>query len=106
MGVHKTWIGPNGDVPPSAFQNRGDGMSTDWSRYSTPEQTRDRRRQPSENLVVRMNVGRVRQVPGQQVEHSPLPKNRAHTNVTGDKDPESRVKLRRIAEIILTLPPE
>ena len=103
MGVHKTWVKPDGDVSPAAFKNHGNGMSTDWSRYSTPEQTRDRRRKPRENLVVQMEVERVREIPGQSVEHSPLPENRAHTDVLGEKDPEARVMLRRAATIVVPL---
>lgn len=103
MGIHRTWVKPDGDVSPGAFKNRGNGMSTDWSRYSTPEQTRDRRRNPKDNLVVQMEVGRVRSIPGQSVEHTPLLENRAHTDVFGVKDPEARVKLRRSATTVVPL---
>ncbi len=104
MGVHRTWLKPDGEVWPGVFKNHGDGMSTDWSRYSTPEQTRDRRRKPQENLVVQMEVGNVRSIPGQSVEHTPLPENRAHTDVCGEKNEEARLLLRRSATIVVALP--
>lgn len=61
-------------------------MSTDWSKYSTPEETRGRvrsGRSPDDYGVLRMNVGEVRGIPSQAVNHKPLDDNRAHTNVTG-----------------------
>ena len=62
MRVHTTWI-PRGEVSPGAFQNRpagATGMSTDWQRYSTPEQTRQRSKKPSEQAVIELIVGEVR----------------------------------------------
>lgn len=103
MGIHKNLLTPDGNVPPGAFRNHANGMSTDWSRYSTPTQTRERRRTPSDNLVVQMVVGVVRAIPGQLVEHTPLPENRAHTDVSGEKTVEARVLLRRSATIVLPL---
>lgn len=103
MGIHKNLLAPDGDVPPNAFRDHGGGMSTDWSHYSTPAQTRDRRPKPMENLVVQLEVGRVRGIPGQSVEHSPLPENRAHTDVLGEKDAEARVLLRRAASVVVPL---
>ena len=103
MGVHKTWFKPDGTLATGAFRNRGAGMSTDWSKYATPEETRQRRRVPGDNAVVQMNVGQVRAVPGQSVTHTPFPENRAHTDVFGEKDEEARVLLRRASTIILEL---
>jgi len=104
MRVHRTWFKPNGQISPGAFQNRGDGMSTDWSKYSTPEETRLRaRKAPGDNAVVAMVVKDVRAVPGQQVEHTPLPQNQAHTDVRGEKDEEARVLIGRIAAVTLPL---
>ncbi len=103
MGIHKNLLTPDGDVPPNAFRDHGGGMSTDWSKYSTPAKTRERRPKPTENLVVQMEVGRVRGIAGQSVEHSPLLENRAHTDVLGEKDTEARVMLRRAAAIVVPL---
>jgi len=70
-------------------------MSTDWSKYSTPEATLGRARKPEDNGVVEMLVGSVRAISTLVVEHTPLPENRAHTEVFGNKDVEVRVLLQR-----------
>lgn len=107
--VHEAWR-KNSDIKPGAFRNHGMGMSTDWEKYSTAHQTRRRARAPEKNAVVLMLVGSVRQVPGQRVEHTPdiERRNRAHTDVFGEKDEEARVRLRRIAEIVIPfgIPPQ
>ena len=100
MRVHRAWLKPNGNVARGAFQNHGRGMSTDWSKYSTAEDTRGRGKSPPDNAVVRMVAGQVRAIPGQRVEHSPLLENRAHADVVGEKDTEIRVLLGRIAEFL------
>lgn len=96
----------DGILNPGAFANHGEagkraGMSTDWEKYSTPDETRNRAtRNPAIYGVVGMVVGQLREVPGQTAEHTPdYPANRAHTEVFGDKrsDPEVRVLLRRIS---------
>lgn len=71
-------------------------MSTDWERYATPRETQKRGRVPAENGVVALPVGGVRSLP-QVVEHSPTDANRAHTDVIGEKTPEVRMMLRRLA---------
>ena len=114
MRVHRQWFRPDGSIINACFRNRPDdsgGMSTDWARYSTPEETRQRARRPQDNAVVAMNVGQVRAIPGQTVQHSPifghsdLPDNRAHTDVFGSKeqDPEVRLQFRRISTLVLRL---
>lgn len=98
MRVHRVWV-LRGEVLPGAFQNRpagATGMSTDWERYSTPEQTRQRSNRPSEQAVIEMIVGAVRGIPCQTVEHKPVSDNRAHTEVVGVKDEEVRLKLTRM----------
>ena len=72
------------------FINRGEreqeGMSTDWSKYSTAEQTKLRATNPAwRGGVIQMLAGDVRKVPRQTVQHSPLPENRAHTDIKGPK---------------------
>ncbi len=114
MRVHRQQIRADGSFRPGAWQNHGEGMSTNWSRYSTPETTRNevldlnridgRNRRPEDNAVVRMIVRDVREIPGQTVVHTPIPSNRAHTDVRGEKDAEARVKFGRIYEVVLPLP--
>jgi len=103
MRVHATWRKKNGSLAKGAFANHNNGMSMDWHKYATPQQTRRRAKTPGKNAVVAMSVGKVRGVPGQRVEHTPDVErhNRAHSDVFGDKDEEARVKLRRIAKIVI-----
>ncbi len=103
MRMHRMWFKPEGTIIPGAFQKRGGGTSTDWSRYSTPQQTRRRGRTPSDNAVIGMIVGAVRAKPTQRVEHTPKPENRAHTDVLGEDDEEVRTKLVRLTELVLHL---
>jgi hypothetical protein len=89
MRVHKSDI-QNGNPIPGVFRNRGtgdqEGMSTDWNRHSTAEQTKLRANRPEwRGGVIEMSVGAVRKIPHQNVVHAPLPDNRAHTNVKGLK---------------------
>ncbi len=105
MRVHRTWFKRDQTIGAGAFQNRGEGMSTDWSNYSTPEETRDRKGTPHDNAVVGMMVKLVRAVPGQRVKHTPnwKDRNRAHADVFGEKDEQVRIELRRVARILLPL---
>jgi hypothetical protein len=106
-------IGVFKNRPDPARSDRAPGMSTDWNRYSTPQQTQDRARssRPEDNGVCSLNVGRVRGIYDQRVIHTPHyrvpddsddPNNRAHTDVAGKKspketnDPEERVRLLRV----------
>ncbi len=102
MRIHQNSI-QNGTIVPGAFKNRGNGMSVDWDKYSTPEESRRRARKPAENGIVRLVASDVRAVPNQEVIHSPdLERhNRAHSEVVGEKDEETRIKLRRISTIII-----
>ena len=82
-------------------------MSTDWDKYSSPEETLQRARNPADNGVIQMVVGDVRQVPGLRVEHTPdFPRNRAHTDVYGEKSTEARVKLLRICTWVIPISPQ
>jgi hypothetical protein len=84
-------------------------LSTDWSKYSTPEETRSRALKPEANGVISLPVGSIRRETQQTetvqtVEHAPEPNNRSHSLVVGRKDQETRVLLSRLArwEIRLT----
>ena len=108
--VHRNFLDENGRPNPGAFQNRPpegqpltdkDGMSTDWCRYSTAQQTLERAKNSADNIVVGMNVGVVRSIPEQTVEHTPIEPcpempagNRAHTDVRGNKKRNSEVRVK------------
>ncbi len=103
MRVHWRDLGEDDTPNVGAFRDHGGSMSTDWDKYSTPQETLNRARVPRRNAVIEMNVEDVRSIPHQIVKHCPMPENRAHTGVIGDKrgDPEVRIKFRRICRIIL-----
>lgn len=123
LRVHKKHV-DGGRILDIAFKNRADstqperraGMSMDWCKYSSPEDARQRARVPADNGIVKLNVGVVRLIPLQEVEHTPEPGNRAHTEVFGPKSPndvpnedasgrmtalEVRVRLRDAAEWVI-----
>jgi hypothetical protein len=101
----------------AAFQNTpktGDNLSCDWSKYTTPEETRLRVgkqfkagttefKNPDLYGVVSLNVGIMRFPElGQRVEHDPIfntpeitgqPNNVAHSIIIGEKDEEIRLKM-------------
>lgn len=97
----------DGIAGPSAFKPHGSGLSVDWDRYSTPEDTRSRaKKNPSHNAVVRMVVGEIRNInESLDVRHAPLPENQAHAEVNLPDDnadqSEVRVKLSRLATIVI-----
>ena len=105
MRVHiKTWV-KDGQLVSGAFQNHEGGMSTDWEKYATPQETQQRGRKSAQEYgVVSMKVENVRNVPHQTVEHEPEDDNRAHTNVLGEKDEEARLLLKRLTAWVL--PPD
>jgi hypothetical protein len=100
MRAHRVFF-TSGQLAPGVFRDHGEGMSMDWERYSTPERTRLRAKHPEDNAVIQMVAADVRAIPPLTVEHRPVPENRAHSGVIGRKDPEVRVKLRRIAQVLI-----
>jgi hypothetical protein len=83
-----------------AFANHGAGMSTDWSKHSTPQKTKDSvthyGKDPKNYGVLQMNVAKVKNIKGQIVEHTPRSYNLAHTDVKGEKTQEALVLFSRI----------
>lgn len=90
-----------------AFRNTpfigGTDLSSDWSKYSTPDETRNRVgsqqkpngsfKNPADYYVIRLLVSQIlTELPTQNIEHNPLPTNRAHTKILGEKDVEVRLK--------------
>lgn len=98
MRVHEADRFPNGEIRPGAFRNRRDparpeaeqGMSTFWNAYATSAAVRAQARQPGRNFVIVMEAGRVRAIPGQRLQHTPIQRppedpNRGHSDVFGPK---------------------
>jgi hypothetical protein len=111
MRVHRTLMITREKVAPGAFRNQpagGNGMSTNWNKYSTPEATQIPERvggRAEDNAVISMRVDLIQRIPGQSVEHTPTSVNRAHTDVWGDKktDPQVRVEFTKIAFVEIGL---
>lgn len=89
-------LDPEGEplVPATVLRNHGNGMSTNWDKYSDAESVRHgSERHPPENYAVAsFRVGGTRAIPSQGVEHTPVfvgqddpGNNRSHTDVTGPK---------------------
>ncbi len=77
-------------------------MSTDWSKYASPSETLARGKVPRDNAVIEFAAGNARSA-GLKVCHTPDREigNRAHTDVSGKKAPELRVKLLRATRILI-----
>lgn len=101
MRIHADFL-KCGD-PIGAYQDRKGGMSTDWDRYSTAQEARNRAKNPKMNGIVRLHVKKVRELEDMLVEHAPLPLNRAHSEVFGEKTPQIRLMLNRMAEWVIRL---
>jgi hypothetical protein len=114
LRVHKANV-RDGFLIDNAFQEFHGGMSTNWSKYSTPEITRDqvaelpprngKLRDPKVYGVVSLKAEAVRAIPNVSVEHTPdwERNNRAHTDVHGsgenpadEDETEVRFQLRKI----------
>jgi len=93
-------------IPPGAIRKTDAGLSTDWSKYSTPKQTRFRAPKPEANGVISLPVGPVRREASQTVEHDPVPDNQSHSLVVGKKDEETRVLLLRLARWEIRVAPQ
>jgi hypothetical protein len=104
MRVHKSNF-LNGELIPGAFRDQGAGMSTDWGKYSTAEQTRNRagRSKPSDNGVIKLSVAGIRGIETLSVVHEPLTDNRAHAEVFGEKTTRARMLLNRLVEWAIKL---
>jgi len=92
--IHKTKIDPDEPhekrkIMPMAFDPQPQGstqMSTDWNKYATPEESRNRAKVPSDNGIVSFLVERINNAPYPlNVKHDPVLSepfsNKAHTIV-------------------------
>jgi hypothetical protein len=97
MRVHKCYLS-KGELNLGVFRNQGEGMSTDWEKYSTAEQSRNRATVPSDNFIIKLSVAGVRAIEKLTVVHEPFETNQAHSEVFGEKTTEARFKLGRVFE--------
>jgi len=110
MRAHKEYFRA-GQLRPGVFKAQEGGMSVNWDRYASAEETKlQATRNPDDNAVLSLEVGGIRGIGALTVEHTPEPANRAHSDVNGisgndEQRLEIRVKLLRIARIAIPLPP-
>ncbi len=106
MRAHETYF-RDGKLTVGVFTAKNGGMSADWNKYSTAEESRKRAKKPEKNAILSLSVGGVRGVRGLDVEHRPEPDNRAHSEIdlpdNHEDLTESRVFLLRLAEIAIPL---
>ena len=83
--IHKSDV-KDGEIVPGTFREIGEGdlkgMSTDWDKYSTAEESLGRCKNPLVNGILKGNVGQVLEIK-LLVKHKPEVDNRAHANVNG-----------------------
>src|SRR5688572_30467900 len=70
MRAHRTFF-RSGNLQPGVFRVRDGGMSVDWAKYSTPEETLQRCPKPLENAVICLPVADVRDIRNLDVKHTP-----------------------------------
>ena len=108
MRAHRMYF-REGELLPGVFRDRDGGMSVNWDKYASAEDTKQQAKKlPDENAVIRMPVIGIREILNFKVEHTPEPDNRAHSEVYGlagdpEQRTEARVKLRRISEVVIPL---
>jgi hypothetical protein len=81
-----------GKLGPHCFRDpHYEGMSVDWSEYSTAEQTRNRQgvQNASKYGIACLPVAPVWQIEGLSVKHDPTEENDAHSNVLGLAPPSA-----------------
>ena len=92
-------VGKQGSPQPGHFRENKGSISTDWSKYSTPGETRARQgiERAASFGVIALLVGGVRSIEGLAVVHEPdsVHMNRAHTGIYGMEQPGAAVDLAR-----------
>jgi len=101
MRVHKSLL-VDGELVPGVFREQKGSISTDWERYSTPQQSLARAAKPAENGIIALLTEGVRSVPPLNVVHEPRPalNNRAHTNIYGLSQPPPEAKNERRLKLL------
>lgn len=97
-------------------KNVKEGLSFDWSKYSTPEDTLGRRKGKTlkENGIIQLSIGDLRKIVIQfnlplMIKHDPLSNNRSHTlllGITKANTAKIRRKLSKITYWVEGMKPE
>ena len=72
-------------VSTSVFSQKGeDGLSTDWEKYASPLECRNRATSiPEDNGVISLLAKDIRKIERLDVKHAPISGNRAHSLILG-----------------------
>jgi hypothetical protein len=105
MRAHETYY-RDGDLTPGVFTAKEGGMSVDWDKYCSKEETKQRaKKNPEKNAVLSLSVGGIRKIDDLDVKHRPEPDNRAHSEVdlpaNREKLTEVRLLLKRLAQTVI-----
>jgi len=100
MRAHKDHF-VDGELQPKVFRERMGSISVDWSKYSTPEQSRQRAKKPPANAIITLLAGKIRDVDPLTVFHDPdnQPSHlwRAHSGIGGmPEDGEFKTEVRML----------
>lgn len=80
--VHKNYFRLS-KIVPQAFQSKGDGMSTDWAKYSTEQESYSRCKIPADNAIVSLSTADIRSEKLLDAIHKPEDNNQSHSLVVG-----------------------
>lgn len=101
---HKQYYKNPGEIRASCFKIKNNVISTNWSKYSSPEETKSQANEPNDNGVIEIEVSDIRNINLLDVQHNPILGNIAHTHIVGFEKCESkadknelRVKLSEIS---------
>ncbi len=105
-----TFLNEDGSINPRVFydfKTKGVKTSIAWAKYcNNPEDSPLSQDEPERYGVFKLNVGRIREIEGQQVIHDPS-KYQAHSLIDGKKDEEVLTALLEIAgEPVIPIPPK
>ena len=83
--VHKNELDPEdfAFIPPKIFHEIEGGISVDWEKYSTPEASKQRAKNPEFICIAAIQASKVRSLEALDVKHAPSIANRAHSNIIG-----------------------
>lgn len=107
MRAHRDFF-IKGELQPGVFRNQEGAMSLDWEKYSNPERTRNRGRNPLSNAVISLVTGGIRAINKLEVVHSPEIDNQSHSECAlpeDDTQTETRVLLLRLVKMEISLAP-
>lgn len=93
MRAHRSYF-RDGKLQAGVFRDHGGGMSTNWHKYCSSIEARQRAKNPRDNAVIGLRAFDARQVP-LEVRHTPniALGDRSHTDVIGEKTSEVRLLL-------------